>query len=314
MSDKKKGFQPPATGAPGSSTSSSTGPSTGQSTGTPTSANPAAGSRSAARRSGAPVKVSPQPASPLERYRVLIIVGAVAVGLIALAAVFMQSANAAPYTCTTLMTPGPAAPAPAAPAATVAPGASTAPGAATVAPGASTAPAASGAPGTTPAATPTPVPTPRLGFVAQDMGQGHVSESTSVTYAYCPPTSGQHFNSKTAPLPRRFYGPDDIVRPGNWLHNLEHGYAVILYKGEPDAATLDQLRTIMDEAPGTSFSTEQCGLPNKVLVVRFDDMTTPFAAVSWDHALLLPTFDPQQLATYVAQSQETDVWPEKGVC
>ena len=23
------------------------------------------------------------------------------------------------------------------------------------------------------------------------------------------------------------------LRPGNWIHNLEHGYVVLLYKGEP---------------------------------------------------------------------------------
>jgi hypothetical protein len=147
------------------------------------------------------------------------------------------------------------------------------------------------------------------------MGQTHVSESTSVKYAYCPPASGQHFNvAGKAPLPRRFYAPTDTVRPGNWIHNLEHGYVVLLYQGEPDAATQAAIAKIVDEAPGTAFTTQQCGLPNKVLAVRFDDMSTPFAAVSWDRALLLDTFDAEALATFAAQWQESDVWPEKNVC
>jgi len=214
--------------------------------------------------------------------------------------VFMQSANAAPYTCTTLLTPGPVA--------TVQPAA--------VAPVASAAPAASLAPGAspTPAPTPAPAPTAQVGFPTQDLGAGHVSESTTITYAYCPPTSGQHFSSKTAPLPRRLYGPTDTLRPGNWVHNLEHGYVVLLYKGDPGQEVIAQLQKIVDDTPGTTYTTQTCGLPNKVIAVRFDDMTTPFAAASWDRALLLDHFDAAQLQTFADQWQESPVWPEKGVC
>lgn len=297
MTDKKKGFQPPTSGS-SAGTPSGTTPPTGSTSST--------SSRAAARRSGqSSVKVSVEPASPLEKYRFPIIIGVIIAGLIAIGLVFMQSANAAPYTCTTLMTPGPIE---TDPVGAAAPAASTAP--------ASVAPATSAAPGAsvTPAATAAPAPTPWLGFVAQDMGQGHVSSSTNVTYAYCPPTSGQHFSDNSSPLARRFYGPTDSVRPGNWVHNLEHGYVVILYKGEPDAETLAQLRTIMDETPGTQYTQETCGAFNKVIVARFDDMTTPFAALSWDRAMLLDTFDPEKLQAYAEQWQESPVWPEKGIC
>jgi len=316
VTDKKKGFEPPPSGTPRPAGS------------TPSSTTPPSGSRAAARRSSAPVKVSPEPSGFLEKYRFLLIIGLVVVGLGALGLVFMQSATAAPYTCTTLMTPGPVEPAPTprpvvalqsiapagspaastAPAASVDPAASTAP--ASVAPVASVDPAAS----PTPAPSAAPQPTQRLGFVAQDMGQAHVSENTSITYAYCPPTSGDHFASNMAPLPRRFYGPDDDVRPGNWIHNLEHGYVVIAYKGEPVAATLAELERVVTEAKGTEFSTRSCGLPNKVIGLRFDDMTTDFAALSWDRALLLETFDAEQLRTFAEQWQESPVWPEPNVC
>jgi len=305
VTDKKKGFEPPASSTPK--------PEGTASSSTPPASTPAPGSRAAARRTGSSPspKVSPEPQGFLEKYRFLLLIGIVVVGLGALAFVFMQSATAAPYKCTTLMTPGPTDPIPTPrPEASAAPLASVAP-AASAAPGASAAPVAS----VTPAPTPEPQPTQRLGFVAQDLGAGHVSESTSITYAYCPPTSGQHFNvANLAPLPHRLYNPSDSLKPGNWVHNLEHGYVVLLYKGDPGKDVLARLGNIVDTAPGTDFTTTKCGAPNKVIAVRFDDMTTPFAAVSWDRALLLDTFDEAQLRTFAEQWQESPVWPETGVC
>lgn len=298
MTDKKKGFEPPASGTP-------------KPTDAPSGTTPPSGSRAAARRSSAPVKVSPEPTGFLEKYRFLLVIGVLVVGLGALALVVSQAATAAPYTCTTLMTPGPveAAPTPRSVIALTSP-APAASAAASAAPAASADPDAS----PTPAPSAEPQPTQRLGFVASDLGQKHVGEGTSITYAYCPPTSGDHFSSNMAPLPRRFYGPTDEVKPGNWIHNLEHGYVVLLYKGEPDAATLAELERIATEAQGTEFSQASCGLDNKVIGARFDDMATDYAAVSWDRALLLDTFDAAQLQTFAEQWQESPVWPEKGVC
>jgi hypothetical protein len=223
--------------------------------------------------------------------------GALAIGIGAVSVVFLASASAAPYTCATLMTPGPNQ------APTAAAGAD--------APGASVGPQASGAPASpAPGTTPVPEPTPQLGFVAQDLGRGHVSQGASVNYAYCPPTSGQHYNIQgTAPLRRDFYGPDDELRPGNWLHNLEHGYVVLLYREDPGEQTLDDLRAVMDSAAPSELAVT-CGLPNKVIAVRFDDMSTPYGAVAWDRAMLLDTYDAARLRTFAEQWQDGPVTPE----
>jgi hypothetical protein len=313
VSKNKRGFQAPTSGATGADPSPPQG-------GTQP---PPSGSRAAARRSSSPVRVSPEPTSFLEKYRFPLLIGALVVAIGAIGFVFMQSATAAPYKCETLMTPGPVAPVPTprpllsaqSPAPGAAASAAPAPSASgTAAPSASPAgsPEAAGSPA--PTATPVPQPTQQLGFVAQDLGRDHVSQNTSVTYAYCPPTSGDHFSAADAPLPRRFYGPDDTVQPGQWIHNLEHGYVVLLYRDEPDSATLAELERVMEAAQGTDFTVNQCRLPNKVIAVRFDDMTTPYGAVSWDRALLLDTFDAQQLQTFAEQWQESDVWPEPNVC
>jgi hypothetical protein len=132
-----------------------------------------------------------------------------------------------------------------------------------------------------------------------------------VDYAFCPPTSGTHFSvAGQAPLPRAFYGPDKIERPGNWLHNLEHGGVVILYKNTPTQDILDSMKVVMDSTPGGSKA-DACGVPNQVIVVRFDDMSTPYAVVSWDRAMLLDTWNPDVAQTFGAQWQDSAAIPEK---
>jgi Protein of unknown function (DUF3105) len=136
--------------------------------------------------------------------------------------------------------------------------------------------------------------------------------STKVNYAFCPPTSGTHFSvgGGVAPLKRDFYGPDKVERPGNWIHNLEHGGVAILYKGTPTQDIQDSMKSVMDSAPpGEKAAT--CGVPNQVIVVRFDDMTTPFAVVAWDRAMLLDTWNPELATTFAQQWQDGPAIPEK---
>jgi hypothetical protein len=175
------------------------------------------------------------------------------------------------------------------------------------------APAASAAP------TPTPAPTPLLGFPTTDLGKDHANQGASVRYDYCPPASGRHYNlgSGLAPLARRFYEPDVSFPPQHWIHNLEHGYTVILYNGDPGAAALDELRRVMDDASPSDWNLTNCGAgaDNKVIVIRFDDMGpgVNFAAVSWDRALLQEQLDADELLAFAEQWQDGPQTPER-VC
>ena len=87
---------------------------------------------------------------------------------------------------------------------------------------------------------PTPTPadgaSPQPGYAQPDMGQTHVATGTTVTYTYCPPASGRHYN-------RAGVGPDrrrgstartTAVSPQGWIHNLEHGGLVVLYRGDSE--------------------------------------------------------------------------------
>jgi hypothetical protein len=162
--------------------------------------------------------------------------------------------------------------------------------------------------------TPGPSETDRPGFPTENLGRTHVPNGSHVDYGFCPPTSGNHyFATGVAPLPRQFFGPTDDVRPQQWVHNLEHGYVAILYQGTPDQATLASMQDVMNSATPTTVA-QACGLPNKVIAARFDQMSTPFAVVAWDRALLLPQWDPNQALDFANHWQDDPAHPEPGVC
>lgn len=168
-----------------------------------------------------------------------------------------------------------------------------------------------------PVQSPAPGQTPLPGFPTQDMGKEHAVQGASIRYDYCPPASGRHFNlgGGQAPLARRFFGPSDTVTPGQWIHNLEHGFVVLLYRGDPGPEVLEQLRSIMEQADVSDWASQQCGPVNKVIALRFDDLGEgiDFAAVAWDRVLLLEEFDGDQLLAFANQWQDGPQTPER-VC
>ena len=132
------------------------------------------------------------------------------------------------------------------------------------------------------------------------MGNTHVGAGTGnpgdVTYTYCPPASGNHF-VRGGPITPGLFEPNDVPLPQGWIHNLEHGGLVVLYRGDPDdpglsAETQQQMQAFFSGLPPSPV----CGLPPTqegagVVVARFDQMATPFTALVWERALPLETFD-----------------------
>ena len=155
----------------------------------------------------------------------------------------------------------------------------------------------------TPAATASPAAgtPPNPGYVQPDMGQAHRPTGEKVTYTYCPPASGPHYNaSGQGPITPRLYGPSDRARPEGWIHNLEHGAMVILYRGlEGDPGTTDAgqtaLRTLFDDFPASPICNIQPGTSTGPVIARFDDMATPYAAMVWGRVLPLETVDTTQI-------------------
>lgn len=144
-----------------------------------------------------------------------------------------------------------------------------------------------------PTASPAPGASGNLGYVQPDMGNSH-NVGTTQRYTYCPPASGTHNGLPPAgPIQARLYGPDDFTQPQGWIHNLEHGAIVILYKcpGEAcDEAGQQKLRQFYQAFPNSPVCNTPPGALSPV-IARFDDMAWPYAALVWDRVLPLQTLD-----------------------
>ena len=258
-----------------------------------------------------------------DRYRGLLLGAFALLGAGIIGFVFLQSTGAAAYSCATLMTPGPGESVPT-PTPSFRP-TPTGDGTASPAASAEASPSPDASPSGSPGASPDPsaspstsaAPTQRLGFPAADLGGEHVATGSTIEYGYCPPTSGDHYNAAgQGPIRREFYGPGSERAPGGWVHNLEHGYIVVAYRGGegegPTEEELAQMRTFFEDAP-ESTNPSPCP-PNKVLVVRFDEMDTRFAVLAWDRALLMDTFDPGQALTFYEQWVDNPELAEAGIC
>ena len=148
-----------------------------------------------------------------------------------------------------------------------------------------------------PTAPPAPGATPNLGYPQPDMGHNHVGVGDKVTYTYCAPASGPHINRPPAgPIPARVYGPADNVIPQGWIHNLEHGGLIVLYKGDSAGATADG-QAAFKSWQAAFPPAQDCG----PVVARFDQMSTPFQAIVWGRVLMMDTWDPNLVQQFWLQ-------------
>jgi Protein of unknown function (DUF3105) len=79
-------------------------------------------------------------------------------------------------------------------------------------------------------------------------GRNHISANQQPSnWNSNPPTSGDHLNN---PLPAGVYDNEQDMRA--LVHNMEHGYVVIVYKGIP-SDQVDQLREFVDQRDGSKL-------------------------------------------------------------
>ena len=173
----------------------------------------------------------------------------------------------------------------------------------------------------TPTATPGANASPQPGYVQPDNGGAHVTVGTPITYTYCPPASGRHYNaSAQGPIQPRPYGPDDTVIPQGWIHNLEHGGLVILYRGDSPAATAEgqaALRAFFDDYPPSPVCEFQPGTSVGPVFARFDQMAWPMAAMLWGRVLPMDELDTAAVLEfdriYGERTNPEDLCPDKRV-
>jgi hypothetical protein len=140
------------------------------------------------------------------------------------------------------------------------------------------------------------------------MGRQH-SVGSPQSYTYCPPASGNHHNrAGQGPIDPNHYGPDDFAEPAGWVHNLEHGAMVLLYRcqeGDPgcEDAAQEQIGDIVADFPNSPV----CEVPRDRIgpvAARFDDMAWPYAALVWGRVLPLETLDKELIYRFFEQEGE----------
>ncbi|MCX6021430.1 MAG: DUF3105 domain-containing protein, partial [Chloroflexi bacterium] len=132
---------------------------------------------------------------------------------------------------------------------------------------------------------------PQPGRVVADEGGGHVDEGSVITYKNNPPASGPHY-------PRwADYGVyEQTVPTGTWVHNLEHGAIVVLYRCPAAPAScsdvVGQLKAFYQQAPNGKYGKV------KMVAAPYPELATPFAALAWNRIDELETFDMARLLTF----------------
>jgi hypothetical protein len=121
-----------------------------------------------------------------------------------------------------------------------------------------------------------PAPPPSgEGIAVPNEGWAHVPEGSAITYAHNPPASGPHY-----PVWLRYEEYTTPMARGYWVHNLEHGAIVVLYR--PDAPgnvipeTVASFRAIPVDA--------QCG-HRRALLTPDPLLPWPAAVVAADRVL-----------------------------
>jgi hypothetical protein len=121
-------------------------------------------------------------------------------------------------------------------------------------------------------------------------GQQHVQPGTPITYRSRPPASGPHFGTGTSG-----YGVfERDVEPGFWVHTLEHGGIVVLYR--PDLCgpeCLNQLRQVYESAPLSQRFNRV-----KMAVIPYAEMESAIAAVAWGRVDELDQVDSDRILAF----------------
>ncbi len=120
-----------------------------------------------------------------------------------------------------------------------------------------------------------------IGTRIPNEGWAHVPEGTPVSYRSNPPASGPHY-----PGWARYQEHATVVERPYWVHNLEHGAIVLLYRPDAPAATVAALAAGFRALPVDP----QCG-HSRALLTPDPLLPRPVAAVAADWLLIGDSLD-----------------------
>jgi hypothetical protein len=139
-------------------------------------------------------------------------------------------------------------------------------------------------------AAPAPVPGATPGVQVPNEGWAHVPEGAAVDYRNNPPASGPHY-----PVWARYQEHLVAVPRPYWVHNLEHGAIVLLYRPDAGGPAPAPLREVYGAIP----LDPACG--NKRALLTPDPLLPRrFAAVAADWVLLADTVDREAFLAFAS--------------
>jgi hypothetical protein len=119
-----------------------------------------------------------------------------------------------------------------------------------------------------------------MGQQIPEEGREHVAVGSVINYRAHPPASGPHYPT---PAPTGVYAQG--LPPGFWVHSLEHGYIVLVYKPPVSETLLKDFDRMVTDFPKSKFGNV------KLVIVPYSEMLHPFAALAWGWRLEMDAFD-----------------------
>ena len=121
-------------------------------------------------------------------------------------------------------------------------------------------------------------------------GWSHVPEGVSVAYQSNPPASGPHY-----PVWARYREHTVVVARPYWVHNLEHGAIVLLYRPDAGDGTVAALRDAYAAIPPDPA----CG-HKRALLTPDPLLARPVAAVAADWVLTADSVDRSAIVAFAS--------------
>jgi len=121
-----------------------------------------------------------------------------------------------------------------------------------------------------------------------------------------PPSSGAHWETVPQAVEYRMY--DAPLPAGRWIHMLEHGAVVVLYRSDLcDNACVQQLGQFYDSAPRSSL----VGIRHLV-VTPYQDMDHAVAVVAWGYVDEMDQVDVDRVMADFKSKVDAPSAPERG--
>jgi len=112
----------------------------------------------------------------------------------------------------------------------------------------------------------------------------HIPEYTEPIYSSSPPVSGQHY-----PIWARWQIHSEPLLRGYWVHNLEHGGVVFMYRPDAPQEIIDALVRVYNALPNDDSGDVACDHPRAVLT------PAPLLDTAWAVVVSGPEFSEEDL-------------------